>query len=196
MIFKYFCKIIKLISTSSNRIVYLRSFFLRKFYLRKLGLGCRSSFRMMGCKCFHRRSCLRKFYHHKLGCKSSFHMMECRSSFRSLGSKSSFRSLGCKFCLRRSCHRRKGSLLVVGNTRLIFVGLGCSVGRMGERRHLSVVGLGCSVGRMGERKHLSVVVGCSKYRFLFWQLGLGSRFLFQSLDLDVVLVREYRHRGC
>merc|ERR1712183_584585 len=112
----------------------------------------------------------------ELGGNFSFRSLECKSSYRRLG-------LGCRCDLRkfyhhRSCHRME-------HIRFFFVGLGrsqfsfvagCSnlylpFVALGRNR-CSFVGLGCSVGRMEERRHLSFVVGCSKYRFLFWLLVL------------------------
>merc|ERR1712183_373975 len=149
-----------------------------------------------------------KFFFRKLELEYSFSFrsLECKSSFRRLG-------LGCrcdlrKFYHRRSCHR-------MGRSRFSSVG-GCSVG-LGHIRFSSVegcsnlylpfvalghircsfVGLGCSVGHMVERKLLSFVVGCSKYRFLFWLLVLVRIellcLLLVSQDVGH-LVRQFPHR--
>merc|ERR1719427_1847670 len=126
--------------------------------------------------------------------------LECSFSFRSLECKSSYRRLGleCKYVRRKFYHHRSCHRMV--RIRFFFVGLGrirfsfvvdCSVGlernqfsSVGGYSNLyrpfvalghircSFVGLGCSVGRKVGRKLLSFVVGCSKYRFLFWLLVL------------------------
>merc|ERR1719427_1527648 len=173
---------------------------LRKFYLRKLGLVSKSSFRKL-----------------ELECSFSFRSLECKSSFRRL-------ELGCKYVHRKFYHHRSCHRMV--HIRFFFVGLGrsqfffvvdCSVG-LGHIRFFFVegcsnlyrpfvalgrirwifVGLGCSVGRMEGRKHLSFVVGCSKYRFLFWLLALVRiELLFLLLvSLGVGhLVRRFLRRG-
>merc|ERR1719427_302452 len=160
-----------------------------------MGLECSFSFRSLECRSsFHKlelgcMSVHRKFYHRKLELvsKFSFRMMglECSFSFRSLECKSFFRrlGLGCKYVHRKFYHHR--SCHHMEHIQFFFVGLGrsrfsfvvdCSnlylpfvaLGRI----RWPFVGLGCSVGRMEERKLLSFVVGCSKYRFLFWLLVL------------------------
>merc|ERR1719427_1926521 len=191
-----------------------------KFFFRMMELGCSFSFRSLECKSSFRRLELgcryvhRKFYLRRLELvsRSSFHKLEleCNFSFRSLECKSFFRrlELGCrcdlrKFYHRRSCHsmehirfffvgleRNQFSFVVdCSNLYLPFVALG--------RIRCSFVGLGCNVGRMVERKHLSFVVGCSKYRFLFWLLVLVRiELLFLLLvSLGVGhLVRRFLHR--
>merc|ERR1719427_1780850 len=163
-------------------------------------LECKSSFRRLGLGCsyvhrkfYHRNLGLvsRSSYHKlELECSFSFRSLECKSSYRRLG-------LGCKYVHRKFYHRRSCHHMV--HIRFFFVGLGrnlfsfvvdCSVGlerirfsfvggcsnlylpfvALGRIRWL-FVGLGCNVGRMVGRRLLSFVVGCSKYRFLFWLLS-------------------------
>merc|ERR1712183_132629 len=207
------------------RSSFLRRCYLRKFYHRMKGLECSFSFRSLECKSSFRKlglgcSCdLRKFFlrNLELASRSSFHKLEleCNFSFRSLECKSSYRrlELGCKYVPRkfyhhRSCHRMVrirfffvgGCSVGLGRNQFSFVG-GCSnlylpfvaLGRI----RCSFVGLGCSVGRMVGRKHLSFVVGCSKYRFLFWLLVLVRIellcLLLVSLDVGH-LVRRFLRR--
>merc|ERR1719427_930691 len=185
-------------------------------------LECKSSFRRLGLECSYvlRKFYHRRFYHRRLELvsRSSFHKLElgCNFSFRSLECKSFFRrlGLGCrcdlrKFYHRRSCHRME-------HIQFSFVG-GCSVGlerirfsfvvgcsnlylpfvALGRTR-CSFVGLGCSVGHMVGRKLLAFVVGCSKYRFLFWLLVLARIellcLLLVSQDVGH-LVRQFLRRG-
>merc|ERR1719427_2151906 len=189
-------------------------------------LECKSSFRKLGLECMsvlrkfylRRLELVSRFSFHKLG-------LECSFPFRSLGCKSSYRrlGLGCrcdhrKFFLRRSCHRMEHIrffFVGLGRIQFFFVG-GCSVGlernqfffvggcsnlyrpfvALGRTRW-PFVGLGCSVGRMVGRRHLSSVVGCSKYRFLFWLLVLVRIellcLLLVSLDVGH-LVRQFLRR--
>merc|ERR1719466_452192 len=185
---------------------------------RRLGLGCSYVHR----KFFHRKlELVSKFSFHKLE-------LECNFSYRKWGlwCKSSYRrlELGCKYVLRKFYHRKSCHRMV--RIRFFFVGLGrsqfsfvvdCSVGL--ERIRFSFVegcsnlylpfvalghirwpfvGLGCSVGRMVGRRLLSFVVGCNKYRFLFWLLVLVRIellcLLLVSLDVGH-LVRQFLRRG-
>merc|ERR1719427_1027987 len=196
------------------------------FSFRNLGLVSKSSYRRLGleCSCDLRKFFLRRL---ELVSRSSFHKLEleCNFSFRSLECRSSYRrlELECrcdlrKFYHRRSCHRMERIqffFVGLGRSRFFFV-VGCSVGL--ERNQFSsvvgcsnlyrpfvalgrircfFVGLGCSVVRMVERRLLSFVVGCSKYRFLFWLLVLVRIellcLLLVSQDVGH-LVRRFLHR--
>merc|ERR1719427_2100370 len=193
------------------RSSFLRRCFLRKFYHRMRGLVSKFFFRKLGLE----YSCdLRKFYLRRLELvsRSSFHKLEleCSSSFRSLEYKSSYRrlELGCKYVHRKFYHRRSCHRMV--RIRFFFVGLGrirfsfvegCSnlylpFVALGRIRWI-FVGLGCSVGHMVGRRLLFFVVGCSKYRFLFWLLVLVRIellcLLLVSLDVGH-LVRRFLRR--
>merc|ERR1719427_732812 len=172
------------------------NFDLRKFYLRNLGLVSKSS--------FHKLELVSKFFFRRLEleCNFSFRSLECKSSYRRLGLEC--RYVPRKFYHRRSCHRMvhiRFFFVGLGRSQFFFV-VGCSnlyrpFVALGRIRWI-FVGLGCSVGRMEGRKHLSFVVGCSKYRFLFWLLALVRiELLFLLLvSLGVGhLVRRFLRRG-
>merc|ERR1719427_2159762 len=159
LVSKFFFRMMGLECSFSFRSLECKSYhrmrgLVSKFFFRMMGLECSFSFRSLerkssfrrlelGCKYVHR-----KFYHHR-----SYHrMVRIQFFFVGLGRNRFSFVVGCSVGLERN---RFSFGVDCSNLYLPFVTLG--------RIRCSFVGLGCSVGHMVERRLLSFVVGCSKY---------------------------------